>query len=184
MPEADSYPNIVQFLSTSYDEELKKFEDMLQDHVDKDFAAQTSVLELLQRYKGVFVKKTWDGLKIPPVDLVFRSDMPMRMKPNPRPIPPSLKENSEKEFKRMLSYFFEECDSPWASPLVVASKGSEPWIRLCINLQRVNKYIDFGHEPIPDVKQTLYKLLVCKYFLELDLRNTYPLRPPPRRTNP
>ncbi len=173
VPEADSYSSIVHFLSTSYEEELKKFNDMLQDHVDKDFAAQTPVLELLQQYREVFVKKTWDGLNIAPINLTFRSDMPLRMKPNPRPIPPSLLENSEKEFKRMLTYFFEECDSPWASPLVVASKGSEPWIRLCINLQRVNKYIDFGHEPIPDVKQTLFKLSVCKYFLELDLRNSY-----------
>jgi hypothetical protein len=89
-------------------------------------------------------------MNIPEVDFKFSDDMPARMKPRTRPIPPSLSPATKKEFGRMTSYFFERCESPWAPPLTVAAKGTEPFVRLCINLQAVNPYIIYGHLQIPN----------------------------------
>ena len=99
--------------------------------------------------------------------------MPERMKPKAHPILMKLQEATKKEFDRLLGYFFEPCQSDWASPLTVAPKATDPFVRLCVNLQRVNKYIRFGHPPIPNVQHTLHKLKGFKYFLDIDARNGY-----------
>lgn len=73
----------------------------------------------------------------------------------------------------MLGYFFEESDSPWASPLTVAPKATEPFIQLCINLVKINKYIEYGHHPILRVKQTLEQLQPYKYYLDIDGKDMF-----------
>ena len=93
--------------------------------------------------------------------------MPARIKPYATKIPPALVQPARAEFERMLGYFYEASDSPWASPLVVASKATAPFIRLCVNMRKVNQYIEFGHQPIPNVQSTLQSLLPTSILLIL-----------------
>ena len=174
IPEASSFrPEVLQFLATTHAEELLKFETFLKTNVDADFLSNTKVRDLLIEYTTNFVKEEWKGLNIDPVEFTFSDDMPERMKPKAHPIPMKLQEATKKEFDRLLGYFFEPCQSDWASPLTVAPKATDPFVRLCVNLQRVNKYIRFGHPPIPNVQHTLHKLKGFKYFLDIDARNGY-----------
>ena len=53
--------------------------------------------------------------------------------------------------------------------MVVATKATTPWIHLCVDLSKINAYIDLWHESILDVKREIYKLKGYKYFLDLDL---------------
>ena len=174
IPEASSYNStVLQFLDQSYDDTVLKFHDWIDTGVDKEFLDSTNVRQLLLDYTDCFVFKEWTGMDIPEVDFTFSDDMPDRMKPHTRSIPQSLQAASKKEFERMTSYFFERCDSPWACPLVVAAKPTAPFVRLCINLQAVNKYIIYGHPQIPNVEHTILKLKGYKYFLDIDARNGY-----------
>jgi hypothetical protein len=155
-------------LATTHAEELLKFENFLKTNVDADFLSNTKVRDLLVEYTTNFVKEEWKGLNIAPVEFTFSDDMPERMKPKAHPIPMKLQEATKKEFDRLLCYFFDPCQSDWASPLTVAPKATDSFFRLCVNLQR-----RFGHPPIPNAQHTLHKLKGFKYFLEIDARNGY-----------
>ena len=179
-PEDDMIPEAVtniahlEHLTQSYDDELSKFYSSLDEHVTDDFLKlRPGVKDLLKKYVGCFVKKDWVGLRVADIIVKFKETLPDRLKPYTPRIPEHLKVHSEKEMKRMLEYFYEKCDSPWASPLTVAPKASDPYIRLCVNLRKINSYVDFGHFPIPNVKGTLDKLIKYKYFCEFDLKSSF-----------
>ena len=63
---------------------------------------------------------------------------------------------------------FVKFHSPIASPLTVASKKTPLWVRIAANHININKYIQFGHYPIPNVQRTLEKLKGYEHFLEYD----------------
>jgi hypothetical protein len=113
------------------------------------------------------------GIKLTTNQLKFKETMPSRIKPYTVKISPALYKPAEAEFKRMLGYFYEPCDSMWASPLVVASKTTTPFIRFCVNMRKVNQYIEYGHQPIPNVSATLQSLLPYKYFMNIDLKSAF-----------
>ena len=146
IPEAGNAYIFLDFLTNSYDEEREKYLAALDEHISAEFLAECpEVLILMQKHIDVFVKKKWEGLKLPPTTLKFRDTMPPRIKPYASKIPPALVQPARAEFEHMLGYFYEASDSPWASPLVIASKTTAPFIRLCVNMRKVNQYIEFGH---------------------------------------
>jgi hypothetical protein len=173
IPEASSFgPSVLQFLTQSIDAEREKFEKFICSNVDQGLLDAGKIAELLREFSDCFVKEKWEGLNIPPVEFEF-VDLPERMKPKTTTIPDQLMEDTKKEFARLCTYFFVKCDSPWASPLTVAPKATDPFIRLCINLMRVNKHLRYGHTFIPHVQHTIQKLKGFKYFLDIDARNGY-----------
>jgi len=174
IPEAISNDRHLEHLTRSYGDEMERFHTLLNEHIDSDFMkAKPEVKELLKKYVGCFVKEKWVGLNLPEIVIKFKDTLPARLKPYTPRIPQNLLGHSEKEFKRMLEYFYVESDSPWASPLTVAPKGTSPFIRLCVNLRKINSYVDFGHFPIPNVKGTLESLLPYKYFCDIDLTSSF-----------
>ena len=174
IPEAISNDLHLEHLTQSYEAELEKFNTLLISHIDADFLkAEPATLELMRKYRDCFVKREWKGLNLPEILIKFKDTLPSRLKPYTPRIPQQLLGHSEKEFKRMLEYFYVKCDSPWASPLTVAPKATEPFIRLCVNLRKINSYVDFGHFPIPNVKGTLESLLPYKFFCDIDLKSSF-----------
>ncbi len=90
----------------------------------------------------VFVPNNWTGINgIPPLKLEFSDDMPKKIKPQNRKVPPALCEATKKEFERMKEYFYVPSTSPVASPLVVAKKSTAPYIRICGDYREINKYV-------------------------------------------
>ena len=157
----------------SVDDEKAKFAKFVESNVDPMLLEQTKTRDLLHEYMDNFVKEKWEGLNIEPLEFTFSESMPDRMKPRAQPIPQKLHDDTKKEFDRLCRYFFVKCESPWASPLTVAPKATDPFIRLCVNLQKVNKYLEYGHTYIPDVKRSIQQLLGFSMFCDLDAKNGY-----------
>ena len=105
----------------------------------------------------------------------FLEDMPKRMKPRARPVPPKLKEPFEREITRMLKYMYRVSYSAVASCLVLAHKDTPPGIRVCGDYRGVNEYVMSLHYPMPNVLHELHKLFgfrICQKTLAPD----YPSR--------
>ena len=122
----------------------------------------------------MFVPDNWDGIShMEPLHLEFDPSMPRRIKPNPRPIPPKLREATRKEFERMKTYFYLESNSSISSPLVVAPKATAPFIRICGDYRVINKYVKTSTYPIPEVLKEIHKAMPFRVFVDLDVKNAY-----------
>lgn len=174
-PLPSSFPDILHFMEMTPDEAVQEYISQFDTHVAKGFAEQTSIYTLL-RGKGeqVFIPRNWEGITgIPPLDLDWKPGLPERMKPRARPVNPKLWEHAQKEFQRLLGYFYKESSSPIASCLVIAPKATPPFIRFCGDYVAINKYINIGHQPIPHVQKALEKITSFKVFLDFDLVNAF-----------
>jgi hypothetical protein len=99
--------------------------------------------------------------------------MPTTKKPKARPINQRLYQNAHQEFKRLCKYMYEVHDGPIASPMVVAPKATNPFIRICGDYREINQYMEASHFPIPDVPKLLQRLQGVKYYIDLDLTNAF-----------
>ena len=95
------------------------------------------------------------------------------MKVRARPINPRLFEHAKIEYERLTKYMYIPSTSPIASPLVIASKATKPFIRFCGDYQGVNKYIDIGHYPIPEVRHALDDCIKYPIRADLDVTNAF-----------
>jgi len=100
-------------------------------------------------------------------------DMPTEHRPPYRPINPKIFEATKAEFARMCKYIYTDSDSPIAVPLVVAPKATAPFIRICGDYVWINQYVVAGHYYIPHVMHELEKAAGYKYFIDLDLTNSF-----------
>ncbi len=166
----------LHFMEMSYDDAVTEFYGLFDTHISEDFKSQTDIVNYLKT-EGIkaFVPQTWEGIKgVEPIEFNWKEGLPESMKPPARPINPRLIENARKEFNRLLLYFYVPSDSPIASPLVVAPKATQPFLRFCGDYAiLVNKYIETGHYPIPHVLRSLEKIILFKYFLDFDLANSF-----------
>ena len=183
VPEADSHAGItdflrdfktMDFLQTDMSEVEAKFEAWIDSNVTESLLKDTNMKALLREFKTCFIKSEWLGMNIPDLKLEFKDTAPDRLYAKARPIPPKLLKAAEAEFRRMLTYFYEPAnDSPWVSPMVVAPKATSPFIRLCIDLTRVNSHLKFGHYPIPNVQHLIQELQGFSCFIDADIRNAF-----------
>ena len=73
----------------------------------------------------------------------------------------------------MRTYFYAPSTSTIASPRVVAPKATAPFIRLCGDYRQINPFICIPQEPIPHVQQDLAKATGWKFFVDLDMTNSF-----------
>ena len=179
--EAESYvpcdfTGPLYYLTKPHEEVIVEYLAMFEEHVAKDWRENTKVLELLssEKAKDVFCPAEWKGINgFEPLELQFKPEMPAEHKPAVRPINPRLYEDASKEFKRMEGYMYTDSDSPIASPLVIAPKATKPFIRICGDYIWVNRWLHVGHYYIPHVMKELEKAAGYKYFMDLDLTNSF-----------
>ena len=122
---------------------------------------------------NVFAPSKWEGMKVPPVQLVLKGELPARMSPRARPIRRELYAGAKAEFDRLRKYFYVDSDSPIASPLVIAPKATAPYIRFCGDYRQVNEHIAIPQQPIPIVQHELTKAARYKVFVDLDMANSF-----------
>ena len=170
-----SFRSVLHFMEMTPGEALQEYYSLFETHVAPEFARAVPVLELLRKYHAVFVPTNWEGIKgIDPIEFNWLPNIPSRMKPKARPINPKLWENAQKEFNRLFKYFYIPSDSPIASCLVVAPKATKPFIRFCGDYATlINKFIATGHHPIPDVRRSIEKIMGFRFFLDLDMANSF-----------
>lgn len=174
-PIPSSFPDFLNYLSGTYEEAIQEYYQLLDTHVSEDMKDDTNVMELLKD-KGhlVFVPKTWEGIKgIPPLELRWKDNLPDRMKPATRPVNTTLWGPAEKEVERFKSYLWTESRSPIASPIVIAAKATKPFFRICGDYVEINKYIENGHYPIPNVQHELQKITNFPMYIDVDMTNSF-----------
>ena len=88
----------------------------------------------------------------------------------PRKVPMPLYAETKREIDRMLkSRVISPVDSPteWCAPMVVTPKPDGK-VRVCVDLTKLNEYVQRENHPIRSVDVTLGKLAGAKYFTKLD----------------
>ena len=172
--------DILYYMETTPEKAREDYLDMLEDHVSPELrSACPKVMDLLKSDLAlrVFCPQTWGGLKVEPVGVTIKGELPDRMFVRPRPIRPELFEVAKKEFDRLCKYFYETdkklCTSPRASPLMIAPKATEPHIRMCGDYRRVNEYIVIPQQPIPIVVYELAKAAKFELYVDLDMTNSF-----------
>lgn len=66
----------------------------------------------------------------------------------------------------------EECESPWASNVVLVTKKNGS-LRLCIDYRKLNAVTEPDRYPLPRVEDILHAAKTCKYMTTLDLKSGY-----------
>jgi hypothetical protein len=170
-----SFTDYLNFMEQSYEEALKAYLGQLEEHTFQVFRDSTDIIQLLQSKKAieVFVPQNWNGVRGVEIDLKWKPELPERMKVNARPINPRLFEHAKIEYERLTRYMYIPSTSPIASPLVIASKATKPFIRFCGDYQAVNKYIDIGYYPIPDVRHALDDCIKYPIRADFDVTNAF-----------
>ena len=166
--------SILFFMEHSVEEAQEKFLHDLPSRVDPTLLkARPDMIDLLSTYMDVFVPTTWDGIKVPPIELVVDEKMPKRMLQTARPIRPELWATAKQEFDRLRKYFFVESFSAIASPLVVAAKATPPYVRLCGDYRRVNQFITVPQDTIPRPEYEIMKAAKYSVFFDTDMTNSF-----------
>lgn len=73
---------------------------------------------------------------------------------------------AEKEFNRLRGYLLFPSDSPVCSNIVVASKATPPYVRICVDYVRINEFIRKGDYPIPLIQD--YSI-----YADIDFKNAF-----------
>ena len=165
----------VDYMNIDYDTALADYHKLLEVNIEKEFKTNSRILELMKSQLAInaFVKKEWTGIDKYEYELEMSEDMPQSIKPLTRRINPKLYETARKEFERLSGYFYDNSDSPIASPLVIAEKATSPFIRFCGDYKTINKYLIKGHYPIPHIQDEIARIIGFKIFLDIDLRNAF-----------
>ena len=93
----------------------------------------------------------------------------------PRKVPMPLYEETKHEIERMLkSGVISPVDHPtdWCAPMVVTPKPNGK-VRVCVDLTKLNEYVQRENHPLPSVDLTLGKLAGAKYFTKLDANSGF-----------
>ena len=171
---------------TEYDAALQKYHSEIaqqrpppspgeRPRIADDAINHEPFMKLLQEQSTIdrFVPKEWNGIKMEPIHLNVDKDMPKERKINSRSIPFSMLDNYTKELNRLQTYLYTESKSPIVSAMVPAEKKTAPFVRLCGDYRWVNKYLLLEHAYMPDVREQLSRLKGFKYYVELDLTNSF-----------
>jgi len=90
----------------------------------------------------------------------------------PRKVPMPLYEETKNEITRMIkSGVTSPVDHPidWCTPMVVTPSK----VRVCVDLTKVNEYVQSENHPLLSVDLTLGKLAGAKYFTKLDANSGF-----------
>ena len=93
----------------------------------------------------------------------------------PRKVPMPLYAETKDEIDRMLkSGVISPVDSPTdgCAPMVVTPKPNGK-VRVCVDLTKLNEYVQRENHPLPSMDVTLGKLAGAKYFTKLDANSGF-----------
>lgn len=113
----------------------------------------------------------------PPTDFATHR---IKVSPDQEPIasPPyrlsqNRKEALQKELDKLLrDDVIEECESPWASNVVLVTK-KDGSLRLCIDYRKLNAVTEPDRYPLPRIEDILHAAKTSEYMTTLDLRSGY-----------
>ena len=117
------------------------------------------------------------------LELQLKPDMSATHKCYDRPLNPIIFEATIEFMERMCTYMYEDSDNLIVVPLVVALKATTPFVRMCGDYVRNNKFTVSGCYFIPHIQHELERAAGFKFFHEMDLTNTFHQVPVAKRTS-
>ena len=121
----------------------------------------------------VFVPSNWEGINCDPIEFNFKPDMPDVYRGKARPINPGRLGLVKTEFDRLCQYHLVPSTSSIVSPISDADKATAPFVRICGDYRVINSWILQDHQYIPQVRYEIEKLRGFKYFIDLDMVNSF-----------
>jgi hypothetical protein len=172
--------DVLKYMEMSNEDARAEYIELLQKQISPEMlSAVPRVMDIMTSHKALetFSPSKWDGLKIKPIEFETAPGMPTSMPTRPRPIRQELYAHAKAEFDRLVQYFYEynreNNNSAIASPLVIAPKATSPFIRFCGDYRAINEFITIPKHPIPIVQHELTKAAKFKYFVDLDMTNSF-----------
>jgi hypothetical protein len=184
-PDPQSFSWHLHYMEVTVEEARDTYLRNISEHISPEARAHGRLEAILKSDLAisVFVPSNWEGVLMEPFELDFAENMPMEIKPRARPVNPKLYENAKSEFQRLCKYMYTTSNSPIASPLVIAPKKTQPYIRFCGDYVIINNYILAIQYPIPSVKHALQRIAAAKFLLDLDVTNAFHQRRLGRKTS-
>ena len=172
------YSDILSSMQDGIEKLEAEFEQQLSEHINPDFQAHYDILNLLRQYNDIFIPYNWNGidlekLNMKPITPRVKPDLPASLPRRTYFINPKKLANVKKELDRLDGYFLEKSDSPYSSPMVVAPKATDPFIRICGDFRLINKYIELSRAYIPNVLIELQKISKYSFFADIDMCNAF-----------
>ena len=121
----------------------------------------------------IFVPMDWTGIKVPPIEFSFDPNMEKSHRAKARPINPLRLEMVRTEVERLKHYHLKPSTSPIVSPISDADKATAPFVRVCGDYRYINTKILTEHQHIPLVRHELEKFAKFKFFVDLDMANSF-----------
>jgi hypothetical protein len=169
--------NALYALSATTDDQMADYCTLVDTHITAEFAAAVPIRQfMLDEGIKVFTNMhmNWDGIQgIELFELDWKEDTPAVLKPACRPIKKAIYEVAEKEFNRLRGYLLFPSDSPVCSNIVVASKATPPYVRLCGDYVKINEYIRKWHYPIPLIRSELDRIQDYDIYADIDFKNAF-----------
>ena len=174
-PMPSHFDPVLQFMEIPYDEAMKEYHDILDKHIGEKLKDSVEFRKLLtsKLALGRFVPVKWEGITCPPLHLKVRDNFPLSHKIQSRPINPRMYQHTKKEFDRLMQYMYKPSTSQWASPLVVAPKATEPFIRFCGDYRWFNAFCELPQAYIPRVQYEIEKAMGFQIFVDIDMTNSF-----------
>ena len=128
-----------------------------------------ALAKFLQKYEGVFARDADDLGRTNVVQHYIETGDARPIKQPPRRVPVHKKKEVQEEVEKMLKRgVIEPCDSPWASPIVLAAK-KDGTTRFCVDFRRINDVTRKDAYPLPRIEDNLDTLQGAEYYSTLDL---------------
>ena len=171
------YTAALYAMETATDQQMHDYQALLDTHISAEFAAAVPIMQfMLDEGVKVFTNMhmNWDGIQgIELFELDWKEDTPAVMKPACRPIKKNIYEVAEKEFNRLRGYLLFPSNSPVCSNIVVASKATAPYVRICGDYVKINEFIRKGHYPIPLIRSQLDRIQDYSIYADIDFKNAF-----------
>ena len=182
-PEDDLDPpsdfgNLLNYLAIPDEQAITEMKELLNKHVNPDFAAATEIIPFLLKNWTTFYPRDWtgiDGPGIEPCELQWKEGMPSSYKPpSSTRINPDQLVLAKAEFDRLCTYMFKPSSSPYAHRVVIAPKATYPHIRLAGSYDLfANKWMIKDHRHIPDPRTAIMKCRGAKFYVDSDMTNSF-----------
>lgn len=131
---------------------------------------QTALNVLLERYEKCFQP---GGEPTPFIEHCIKTDNHLPVAVPPYRMNPVKKEILKKEINKLLAEgIIEECESPYASPVVLIPKPNGT-IRLCIDYRKLNAITVPDSYPLPRMDDLLHEARPTSFMSTIDLRAGY-----------
>ncbi len=116
----------------------------------------------------------WTGIKDVVVNIDWKEPLPKSLPCKSRPVPKLLAKPLDDYISNLRKYFWVESDSLILTPLVIAPKATEPFIRIVGAYNHtVNRHMALPSWNIPNAREVIQNLAGANYFGNADVTRAF-----------